>query len=86
MLPENIGIAAKGKNPIIGLRKVEPNLVFPILLGFGTDKGQFASGTKAYSNSDILSESPAGIKRGRVMMKGFPVRTFVGEEYEQEKK
>jgi hypothetical protein len=74
MLPENIGVATKRKDAIVGLRKVDAKLVFG-LQGFGANKGQFASGTKADSDSNVLAVSALGIKGSRIMVKGFPIRT-----------
>jgi len=72
MLPQNVGVSTKGRDPIVGLGKVEADLVL-ILQGFGPDKGQFPSGPKAHPDGNVLVLGPLGIEGGRIVMKGLPV-------------
>ena len=78
VLPQNIGVAAKGKDAIVGLRKVEADLFF-VFERLGTDEGQFSSGTKTDSHSNVLILRPLWVEGRAVVMEGFPVGTVCRE-------
>lgn len=62
MFPQNVSVTAKGKDAIVGLRKVNADL-FLILQGFGSNKGQFTGSTKTDADRNVLIASALRIER-----------------------
>lgn len=82
VLPTNVHITTKGKDSIVGLRKVHTSWCLStsttiVAIFTSTNKGQFPRRPKRHSHGNVLIFGSLGIKGGRIVMKRFPITAIL---------
>ena len=84
VFPTNVDIPPKGKNAIVGLRKVHAYgssssvVIVLLIVGICSDKRQLPGCSKGHSNCDVLCFGSAWIERRTIVVLWLPIlRVFI---------